>query len=111
MTRPSKHAVMEALADVIFSAKDAKHRTQAELDATSLRNRVIKDDLARLVSLHELELAVAKQLEDAARAKRKARESLPRVHAALRSALRTPEEFTGEAEAWRAFEETVWRRS
>jgi hypothetical protein len=37
-----------------------------------------------------LELAVAKQLEDAARAKRKAREALPRVHAALRSALRSP---------------------
>jgi hypothetical protein len=102
---------MKRLTALIAAAKDNKLRTQSELDATSLRNRIIKDDLAHLVSLHELECAVQRQLEDAARAKRKARAALPRVHAALRTAFTCPEGWEQDEHYWRSFAETVWRRS
>ncbi|HEY3499270.1 MAG TPA: hypothetical protein VGK73_31490 [Polyangiaceae bacterium] len=58
-----------------------------------------------------LELAVAKQLEDAARAKRKAREALPRANAALRTAFTCPEGWESVELIESSFANSCGRRS
>lgn len=81
---------MKTIRALITTAKDAKLRTQSELDATSLRNRTIKDEIAKLHGLHLLELAVARQIAEANRAKAKAVKAAPRAHAGLRTAFSPP---------------------